>query len=1205
MGRRRMWHNYSGGATSFAFALAALQLPSLLRGQEVSRAKYLCTGSQTTFRECDDALPACPNPQCTDCRWAEWGPWGECNCHGLQERRRYIDTPASFCGRPCEGTDRETQTCKSTCMEQATDCELSEWTEWTECNIPDCSAESATTPQKYRERHVVREAQGTKAKLCLGALKETQSCTSEYRTQCEGVIAALWSHEEEHAQDCKVSEWSKWSACSHTCTGGQQSRSREVVQYPKLGGLGCGDGHSLPLDEVRACNEAIACPSTGESDGARDCQYSEWSEWETCSTSCGPGTQERRRDVTLGPLGNGKACEAKVLTQVQGCNVKSCGDAADCVVGPWSSWGECSATCNGVRNRTRAIETYPGYGGKACDAVLHEAQACNVEACGALQAWAAEKSSDSDFSQPQDCELSDWGDWSACEPACGPASSRRRTRKIASPSMNGGKECAEHLVLSEIAPCEDWKPCDSAGSCKLGEWEDWGDCSVSCGVGHMTRKRVVDKFPKLCGEACPRDTLEETKPCKGSGSCECVDAKLSGWSSWTSCSCLGLQERHRSIREHANHCGKPLDKGYSLVETKQCVPKDCGDKKQDCVLSRWSTWSECTATCGGGQQFRSRKIDIPSALGGEPCLGHLRETRECGMSLCTNPKDCEISAWTKWSDCTKSCDGGQEFRQRVMISGASHGGAGCADQLSEIRGCNLQPCSLDVKDCNWSEWSEWSACSQSCDGGYKQRDRAIAASPRHGGLPCEARAKSELAPCNTQRCRLECIDGKWDAWSEWSHCSASCGDGGVSTRHRAVKVWPSACGKGVEGSTWEVKECNRVPCEQSVDCQLSEWSSWSSCSSDCNGVRRRSREMKVEPANGGKGCGGPLEVIEGCNLPDDGYATCSDSDAGRSGSSAVIDCKMSEWGKWGKCTAVCDQGIQIRDREVETAASAGGKPCGIQPTREMQSCNKKPCLGPQDCAFSDWSEWSKCSQSCGGGMQQRIRVIDKVARRGGKPCELESTKLVRPCNEDLPCNSTGAVEFEHGNGSFNGVASSSSSDQAGQESDEVPEIDYSVKTDKGLVPFSPDQVCGWEPWSAWGKCSTTCGQGGVQARTRHFGLRPRGSDKETFYSEISRTKEENVAEDSGGWLFRVNNQDAENPGQATSRDKKVERIGEEEKSRKGRGFWTKAGLFLVGLVSSLGTLTLLSRLFRRRSQDALANEPFVLIEDEQGNSYAI
>ncbi|MFN4253882.1 MAG: T9SS type A sorting domain-containing protein [Saprospiraceae bacterium] len=219
----------------------------------------------------------------------------------------------------------------------------------------------------------------------------------------------------------------------------------------------------------------------------------------------------------------------------------------------------------------------------------------------------------------------------------------------------------------------------------------------------------------------------------------------------------------------------------------------------DCVVSAWSNWSNCTVSCGGGIQTRTREIVTPPANGGQPCPP-LSETQACNEYPC--PVDCVVGPWSNWSNCTVSCGGGVQTRTRNVVTYPANGGLPCPTLL-EARACNTQPCPVD---CVVSPWGNWSTCTKICGGGIQTRTRNVVTPAANGGLPCPV--LSETQPCNQQPCPVDCVVSDW---SVWSTCSAPCG-GGVQTRTRNV-ITPAAYG-GVPCPTSlsETQPCNQQPC---------------------------------------------------------------------------------------------------------------------------------------------------------------------------------------------------------------------------------------------------------------------------------------------------------------------------------------------------------------------------------------------------------
>jgi len=151
------------------------------------------------------------------------------------------------------------------------------------------------------------------------------------------------------------------------------------------------------------------------------------------------------------------------------------------------------------------------------------------------------------------------------------------------------------------------------------------------------------------------------------------------------------------------------------------------------------------------------------------------------------------------------------------------------------------------QDCEVSKWDA-EECSKVCKrpsekAGTQKLTRSVLTN-RDGGTKCLP--LSAMRSCNNKPCPVDC---QLHTWSGWSKCSAECG-GGVQQRLREVKVAMKFNGEPC-GKTSQTKACNAQACEK--DCELSEWTLWSTCSKDCDGgTQKRNKFVKVEPMGAGE-----------------------------------------------------------------------------------------------------------------------------------------------------------------------------------------------------------------------------------------------------------------------------------------------------------------------------------------------------------------
>lgn len=154
------------------------------------------------------------------------------------------------------------------------------------------------------------------------------------------------------------------------------------------------------------------------------------------------------------------------------------------------------------------------------------------------------------------------------------------------------------------------------------------------------------------------------------------------------CGPKALESRSRKITQPSANGGVACP--TSLVESHACGPACCAE---NCTVSMWSAWSACTVTCGRGLVLRTRTVTKAAVCEGT-CLDDLQESANCTAPVaCAQPAvDCEVSLWSTWSQCSSSCGAATRSRARNVRTMAANGGQPCPIDLSEVEVCSSPPC---------------------------------------------------------------------------------------------------------------------------------------------------------------------------------------------------------------------------------------------------------------------------------------------------------------------------------------------------------------------------------------------------------------------------------------------------------------------------------------------------------------------------------
>lgn len=162
-----------------------------------------------------------------------------------------------------------------------------------------------------------------------------------------------------------------------------------------------------------------------------------------------------------------------------------------------------------------------------------------------------------------------------------------------------------------------------------------------------------------------------------------------------------------------------------------------------------------------------------------------------------------------------------------------------------------------------------------------------------------------------------------------------------------------------------------------TDCEVSKWEE-QECSAECaGGEQKLVREVRTAP-QGGAQCL-PLTALKKCNLDP-----------------CPVNCKLSPWDGWSKCSAECGGGVQENSRNINVMQKNGGT---CDQTTQTRICNSHDC--DKDCDLGGWTTWSKCSKECDTGSQLRQKFITARAKGNGEcPSHLDEKRLQRKkCNQ--------------------------------------------------------------------------------------------------------------------------------------------------------------------------------------------------------------
>ncbi|XP_004430689.1 PREDICTED: SCO-spondin [Ceratotherium simum simum] len=964
----------------------------------------------------------CPNPTTcpVDGAWSPWGPWSPCDtCLGQSHRSRVCSWPPTEGGRPCPGGHRQSRPCQDNST-QCTDCGGGQ-------GLLPCGRPCPRSCQDLSPGIECQPGSTGCQPSCgcpPGQLSQDGLCVSPTHCRCQYQPGAMGIPENQsRSAGSGLSSW-------------ESLEPGEMVTGP-CDNCTCVAG-------ILQCQEVPGCPGPGV--------WGPWGPWEDCSVSCGGGEQLRSRRCARppcpGPARQSRTCHTQVcreagcpagrlyrecqpgegcpfscahITRQVGCFSDGCEEGCHCPEGTFQRGLACVQECPCVLTASLlqelgAASADPGarppilgeggqplgpgdelgsgqtlrVGCSNCSCV-HGKLSCSVEDCSKAGGG-----------------FGPWGPWDLCSRSCGGLGTRTRSRQCARPTPTpGGQGCLGPRQDLEYCLSPD---CPGAGGSTVepvtglpggwGPWSPWSPCSSSCtDPAHPARRSRT----RLCLANCTGGDTWQERPCNlpsctelplcSSPGCVAGNCSWTAWAPWEPCSrsCgVGQQRRLRAYRPPGpgGHWCPDILTAYQ--ERRFCNLRACPVPGG---WSRWSPWSWCDRSCGGGRSLRSRHCSSPPPKnGGAPCVGERHHARLCNPMPCEEGCPAGMEVVSCANRCPRRCSDLQE-------------GIVCQDGQACQRGCRCSEGSLEQDggcvpighcECTDAQGHSWAPGSQ-------HQEACNNCSCQAGQLSCTAQPCPPPAHC------------AWSRWSAWSPCSRSCGPQGQQSRFRSSTSgsWapecreeqsqsqpcpqppcPPLCLHGAHtrtlGDSWQQGECQQCSCTpEGVICEDTEcaepgawtlWSSWSDCPVSCGGGNQvRTRVcMALASRLQAPRCLGPDTQTQHC-----GQQPCPGLP------------EACSWGPWGPCSSSCGPGLASRSGSCPCLLAEADPTCnGTFLHLDTKACYPGPCL--EECVWSSWSSWTPCS--CQVPVQQRYRHQGPAPERAqeGHPC----TRLdghFRPC----------------------------------------------------------------------------------------------------------------------------------------------------------------------------------------------------------------
>ncbi|XP_075375609.1 ADAMTS-like protein 2 isoform X7 [Mycteria americana] len=444
--------------------------------------------------------------------------------------------------------------------------------------------------------------------------------------------------------------------------------------------------------------------------------------------------------------------------------------------------------------------------------------------------------------------------------------------------------------------------------------------------------------------------------------------------------------------------GQETNEVYERAETIDCEPKLKGKQPQDSNVTR-STYQTDHDDRDFDPRFTSREFLSENAIM-DKLLDKTLDSKELVLNMTMNSIFAQgdpinsvgshiDSLYVDYED----TDGVVTYTINSTYMELSNGKAINTSAETPFSNATVTMTSPQGNRTHKARWetSSWSECSRTCGEGYQFR---IVRCWKMISPGFDSSVYSDLCesaditrPDERKVCKNPACGPQWEM-SEWSECSARCGERSVVTRDIRCSEDEKLC--DASARPLAEKNCTGPPCDR-------QWtvSDWGPCSGGC-GQGRMIRHVYCKTSDG------RVVPESQCNLETKPLAIhpCGDKNC------------PSHWlaQDWERCNTTCGRGVKKRIvlcLEIVNGKIKTRNPADCDVTKkpvEETTCFERPCF--------KWytTPWSECTKTCGIGVRMRdvkcyqgkdiVRGCDPLVKPVGKQtCDLQ------PCPTEPPDDS--------------------------------------------------------------------------------------------------------------------------------------------------------------------------------------------------------